>query len=228
MYRWQAARESVVFEDRREAGRALAAALQERGRSFSAVLGLTRGGVVVAAEVASALHIPLDIIVVKKLRSPVSEELAIGAVCGDGTHVLYRENIERLRVTEEYLERELRERAQEAREAEAAYRGVYPPLDLSDGAAVVVDDGVATGSTMEAAVLSARKRGARTVTVAVPVGAQEACQRLLGIADEVVCLHTPPEFWAVGQFYRDFLQVSDEEVRRVLEKARASRKEGMV
>lgn len=221
MYRWQAARESAVFEDRREAGRALAAALQERGERFSAVLGLTRGGVVVAAEVASALHIPMDVLVVKKLRSPISEELAIGAVCADGAHVLHQESIQQLGVTEEYIAKELRTRAEEAREAEAAYRRGSPPLEIADGSVVIVDDGIATGATMEAAVLSARQRGARTITVAVPVGAREACQRLRSVADDVVCLHTPADFWAVGQFYRDFFQVSDEEVCRLLEETRA-------
>ncbi|MBI4200204.1 MAG: phosphoribosyltransferase [Chloroflexi bacterium] len=213
----------VVFEDREAAGRALATGLAEAGTLASVVLGLTRGGVPVASQVARAFGLPLDVVVVKKLRAPFSDELAIGAICADGQRVLRQDVIQQLGVKDTYLSREGEARLAEAREQEQGYRGHHLALEVAGASVVIVDDGIATGATMEAAVLSARQRGAREITVAAPVGSPEGCAVLGRIADRVFCLATPEEFWAVGQFYLYFPQVSDEEVRRLLDESRARR-----
>ena len=218
----------IPFQDRREAGQALAAALASRGMTCSAVLGLVRGGVPVAFEVASALKTPMDVLVVKKLRAPMQQELAIGAICTDGTRRLRQDVIREMGVTREYLDHEVQSRLNEGREAERIYRGRLPALDLSGASVLVVDDGVATGATMEAAALSVRRQGAGVVTLAAPVASQAASEALRRVADEVVCLATPADFWAVGQFYLRFDQVKDDEVRGLLEESRGgqARKEG--
>jgi predicted phosphoribosyltransferase len=201
----------------------LASELKKRGVICSAVLGLARGGMPVAFEVASALRMPLDVVVVKKLRSPFNEEMAIGAICADGTSVLREDTLKELGVSREYVEKESRERLAEAQAAEQMYRGDIPALDLSGASVVLVDDGIATGATMEAAVLTIRKRGAKQVILAVPLGSLGPVRALLSIADTVVCLATPRYFWAVGQSYRYFPEVSDQEVRRLLMESRATR-----
>ncbi len=210
------------FEDRTAAGKALGDAMVKQSIEVSVVLGLTRGGVPVAFQVAAKLRLPMDIIVVKKLRAPISEELAIGAVCADGARVLREETIQQLGVASGYVAHETQVRLREAQEVERRYRGEQAALDVSEASVAIVDDGMATGATMEAAVLSARRRGAKRVAVAVPVGSSQACDALCQVADEVFCLSTPPDFWAVGQFYRYFPQVSDEEVRRLLEESRGA------
>lgn len=219
MHRREAA-ERVAFDDRTVAGKALGEAMVKQSIEVSVVLGLTRGGVPVAFQVAAKLGLPMDIIVVKKLRAPISEELAIGAVCADGARVLREETIRELGVASGYVAHETQVRLREAQEAERRYRGERAALDLTKAAVAIVDDGMATGATMEAAVLSARRRGADKVTVVVPVGSSQACEALAQVADEVFCLSTPADFWAVGQFYGYFPQVSDEEVRRLLEESR--------
>lgn len=225
MYRRETA-EGVTFEDRTAAGKALGDGMVSQGIEVSVVLGLTRGGVPVAVQVAAKLGLPMDIIVVKKLRAPISEELAIGAVCADGARVLREETIQQLGVASGYVAHETQVRLREAQQVERLYRGERAALDLSEASVAIVDDGMATGATMEAAVLSARRRGAKKVTVAVPVGSGQACDALQQVADEVFCLKTPPDFWAVGQFYRYFPQVSDEEVRRLLAESRGGSQVG--
>jgi predicted phosphoribosyltransferase len=210
----------VFFLDRREAGRELAADLLARGVKAGVVLGLTRGGVPVAYEVALALDAALDIVVVKKVGAPFSAELALGAVCSDGTLVTRTEAIQEMGIPEDYLQREVVKMSQEAHEAEGRYRGGVAALELSGRQVVVVDDGIATGSSIEAAVKSARRRGASRVIVAVPVSSEHAARMLSVQADEFICLGVPPDFWAVGQFYADFSPVYDEEVRDLLAKAR--------
>jgi putative phosphoribosyl transferase len=140
-----------------------------------AVLGLVRGGIPVAFEVAKALRAPLDILAVKKLRAPISEELAIGAICADGARVLHQEILLELGVSKEYLDREVEVRLAEAQEAERLYRGPHPAIEVTGQSVVIVDDGIATGATMEAGVLSARQRGAKSILVATPVGSRQAC-----------------------------------------------------
>ncbi len=221
MYYQQLEAENPMYEDRQAAGRLLGAVLAARRESFSAVIGLTRGGVPIAYEVSSLLGVPMDILVVKKLRSPMSSELAIGAICADGAQVLRREIILDQGVSQAYLNEEVDTRLVEAQDLERLYRGQYPPVDLSDAAVVLVDDGMATGSTMEAAVASVRRRGAKRIVVAVPIGSPDACELLHRTANEVVCLATPYEFWGVGQFYARFPQVEDEDVRELLKASHA-------
>jgi putative phosphoribosyl transferase len=218
-----AMREDLLFEDRRDAGQALAHALAQRKLRCSAVLGLVRGGVPVAAEVAKTLNVPLDILAVKKLRAPFNEELAIGAICADGAKVIHQDIIEELGISPQYLEREVQARMAEAGEAEELYRGKYPPLEIAVKSVLIVDDGIATGATMEAGVLSVRQRGADFITVATPVGSRDACNTLRQSADEVICLTRPLDFWAVGRFYLSFPPVPNEEVRRLLDQNRRAR-----
>jgi putative phosphoribosyl transferase len=220
MYQRKPEADDVMYEDRHVAGRLLGQALIKRGESFSAVLGLTRGGVPIAYEVSAVLRVPMDIVVVKKLRSPVSDELAIGAICADGARVLRQDIMGELGVTQRYLDEEIQVRMAEAEELERLYRDGHPPIDLSGASVVVVDDGMATGSTMEAAVASARGRGALRVAVAVPVGSWGATGLLRRTADDVFCLATPREFWGVGQFYARFPQVTNEEVLELLDAGR--------
>ncbi len=199
----------------------LAALLKKRALPVDVVLGLTRGGVPVAYEVATALSARLDIIVIKKLGSPSSPELAIGAVCSDGVMVTREDAIADMDVDPEYVAREARQRAREARDAEARYRHGTPPAALAGARVVVVDDGIATGATMAAAVRSARSRGAAHVIVAAPVSSEHAERELSRVADALVMLGIPEMFWAVGQFYDDFSPVEDENVRELLARAHA-------
>jgi putative phosphoribosyl transferase len=215
--------DDILFSDRREAGQMLGAELVNQGVKCDAVLGLTRGGVPVALEVAAALGAPMDVLVVKKLRAPFSEELAIGAICADGARVLREDAIRELEVPKSYLDAEIQARLAEAKALEDTYHGEHPALDLSGASVIVVDDGIATGATVEAGVLSARNRGASAVTVATPVGSEAACEALRRVADRVICMTRPVEFWAVGQFYLRFPQVSDAEVIRLLDESRATK-----
>ena len=221
---YQRSRGEKVFEDRREAGRELAAAIVKRGDKYSAVLGLTRGGIPLAFEMASTLGIPMDVLVIKKLRAPNNPELAIGAVSADGARVLREQITRQLGVGEGYMTREINLRSSEAKEEERKYRGNHAPLDVKGESVIIVDDGIATGASIEAAVMSARQRGARRIVVATPVASREACTGLRNVADDVFCLTTPLDFWAVGMFYRDFSQVPDEEVVRLLDQSRSAEK----
>ena len=205
-----------AFGDRSDAGRALGEELVAQAVRAGLVLGLTRGGVPVAAEVARLLKTPLDIIVVKKIGAPFSLELAIGAICSDGTRVLHRDYIRELEISDDYVERISKRMLEEAQSAERRYRAGGPPPDLRGRAVLVVDDGIATGSTMEAAVLSVRNRGAAQITVAVPVASRESVSRLASVADRMFALRQPAAFFAVGQFYRYFGQVSDDDVTRLM------------
>ncbi len=180
------------------------------------MLGLARGGVPVAAGVAAALPAPLDVLVVRKVGAPGQPELAVGAVAGGGVRVLNEDLVRRLRIPEPLLERLVAEELVELRRRELAYRGDRPPAGLTGRTVVLVDDGLATGASMLAAVQAARAERPARVVVAVPVGAPESCARMAEVADEVVCLHAPVRFQAVGAHYVDFSQTTDEEVRRLL------------
>ena len=209
----------LVFEDRRDAGRKLAAALvrQFGGRDNVLVLGLPRGGVPVAFEVARALSAPLDVFVVRKLGVPSREELAMGAIGPGGVRVVNQDVIDYLGLTKAHLDvAEQRERV-ELERRERAYRGGRPPLDLTDKTVLLVDDGLATGATMRAAVRAARALGPAEIIVAAPTGSTEACQALEDDANTVICLDTPGSFGGVGAWYRDFRQTSDDEVRDLLD-----------
>jgi putative phosphoribosyl transferase len=210
---------SMSYRDRRDAGRALAEQLSHyKGCSDLIVLALPRGGVPVAYEVAHALGAPLDVFVVRKLGYPGQEEYAIGAIASGGVQVLNPFAIDG--VSELQLGHILaRERAELARR-EALYRGSKPPVDVRGRTVIVVDDGLATGSTMRAAVAALRQRDPARLIVGVPVGAEDTCQQLRSEADEVVCPSTPSPFRAVGLWYQEFPQTSDEEVHRLLEDAK--------
>lgn len=200
-----------MFRDRDEAGTLLAAALRAEVSGPCVVLGIPRGGVLVAAPVARALGAPLDVVVPKKLGAPGRSELGIGAIA-PGVRVLDRRLIERLGVSEAYLEAEIaREEAEIARRT-AVYRGNRQPPELRERTTVVVDDGIATGGTARAALAWARAAGASRVILAVPVAPPEVVADLEGEADRMVVLATPSHFMAVGEWYEDFRQVTDDEV----------------
>jgi putative phosphoribosyl transferase len=209
----------VQYRDRRDAGRQLGRALQELRESDVVVLGLPRGGVPVAYEVARALEAPLDIVVVCKLGVPFQPELAMGAVGEDGLRILNGEVIRSAGVGEAELAAvERRERA-EVESRARRFRRERPRLDLAGRIAVVVDDGIATGSTARAACEAARALGAARVVLGTPVGPPGTAAKMAGAADEAICLEAPSRFFAVGQWYRDFSQTSDEEVVSLLEEA---------
>jgi predicted phosphoribosyltransferase len=207
----------VTFLDRRDAGRALGAKLASyRNRNDVVVLGLPRGGVPVAFEVALALDAPLDVFLVRKLGSPGQEELAMGAIASGGVRVLNPTVIRSLRISAEEIERATRREEEELRRRELSYRGDRPPLDLRSRIAILVDDGLATGSSMRAAVEAARKLAPARIVVAVPVAPFSTAREMRRIADDVVCVATPEPFDSVGRFYEGFDQTTDEEVRELL------------
>ena len=212
----------LPFRDRREAGRVLAEKLAHyRGRPDLLVLALPRGGVAVAFEVAHALQAPLDVFVVRKLGFPGHEEYAMGAIASGGVRVM--NPMPGIEVSPEALDQVVaREQAELARR-ERLYRGDRPPVEVRGRTVLVVDDGLATGATMSAAALAIRQQGPARLVVAVPVGAAETCRSLREQADEVVCAATPTPFRAVGLWYRDFPQASDEEVHDLLAEARRER-----
>lgn len=205
------------FDDRVAAGRALGEALRGRWTGEPpVVLGLPRGGVPVAAGVAAALSAPLDVIVVRKLGVPGQPELAMGAVAGGGVQVLNPSVIRELAIPDDEVERVTAAEQAEVARRERAFRGDRPHLVLRDRDVVLVDDGLATGATMRAAVNAVRVAGPARVVVAVPVASAEARDLVAALADEVVCLFVPAGFGAVGLHYRDFRQTTDDEVRRRL------------
>jgi putative phosphoribosyl transferase len=205
------------FADRTHAGAVLAGSLSHlAAREGLVVLGLPRGGVPVATQVARALGAPLDVFVVRKLGVPGHEELAMGAVAGGGVRVLNDDVVEHLGIGPEVVEAVADREQVELTRREDAYRGSRPPLELAGRPVVLVDDGLATGATMRAAVVAARRLGAGPIVVAVPVGAPSTCADLARVADEVVCARTPPHFTAVGEWYERFEQTTDDEVRALL------------
>jgi putative phosphoribosyl transferase len=209
-----------IFDDRRHAGAELAARLgQLETRRGAVVLALPRGGVPVAYEVAVRLGAPLDVFLVRKLGVPGYPELAMGAIASGGVRVLNDAIVSMYDVPPALIERVALEEEVELERRERRYRPHRDAVELADRTAILVDDGLATGATMKAAVTGVRARRPAAVVVAVPVGAADSCRELADEADEVVCLHTPDEFTAVGQWYRDFAQTGDDEVRDLLDKA---------
>jgi predicted phosphoribosyltransferase len=206
-----------VFRNRREAGAALARKLEHhKGRDDVVVLGLPRGGVPVAFEVARALGAPLDVLLVRKLGAPGQRELAMGAIATGGVRVLNEEVIAWHGVSLDEIESVARIEAAELGRREQAYREGRPGAEVKDRVVLIIDDGLATGSTMKAAVKALRARSPARIVVAVPVGPPESCRELSSLADEVVCVSQPDSFFAVGQWYIDFSQTSDEEVCALL------------
>jgi len=215
----------MTFRDRREAGRALAEALDGYRPRRPFVLAIPRGGIVVGYEVARALDAPLDVIVPRKLRAPYNPELAIGAVAHDGSVYYDSPLVGTLKIPEDYLKDEIAFQMEEIKRRLAAYRGDRPLPVLEGRVAIVVDDGIATGSTMIAALRAVRAMHPTTTVAAVPVAPPEGCESLRAEADDVICLYTPIMFYAVGQFYEDFGQTSDEEAIALL-RAREQERHG--
>jgi predicted phosphoribosyltransferase len=210
----------MLFHDRTDAGQRLAAKLTKHAnRPDVVVLALPRGGVPVGFEVARALHAPLDVFLVRKLGVPGREELAMGALASGDVRVLNEDVVNQLHIPEEVIDAVTAEEARELRRREQAYRDDRPPPQVRNATVLLVDDGLATGSTMRAAVAALRQQGPARIVVAVPVGAAETCEELGMVADEVVCVRTPEPFWAVGIWYEDFRQTTDEEVHDLLERA---------
>ena len=210
------------FRDRRHAGQVLGwrlveAGVLERFTEPRLVLGLPRGGVPVAGEVARILAAPLDVFLVRKLGVPGHEELAMGAIASGGVRVLNEAVIDRLAVTDDDVEAVARSEAAVLHRRERAYRDDRPPAPVAGATVIVVDDGLATGASMRAAVHALRQQNPAAVVVAVPVGSPETCRDIRAEAEEVVCVRTPEHFLAVGQAYDDFSPTSDDEVRAVLD-----------
>ncbi len=211
----------MVFQDRRDAGRVLARALQSLHRHPGAiVLGLPRGGVPVAFEVAAALDLPLDVFVVRKLGAPGQEELAMGAIASGGTVVINSDVVREFAICGDTLERIVNREKLEIERREQEYRGGRTPARIEGRTAIVIDDGLATGASMRAAARALRPRAARVI-VAVPVASKSTCDELRVEVDQIVCATTPQPFFAVGMFYRNFDQTTDEEVRALLLQARS-------
>ena len=211
-----------IFRDRQDAGVQLAAKLAVYANDPTVlVLGLPRGGVPVAYEVARALHVPLDVFVVRKLGVPGHRELAMGAIASGGVRVLNRDVIESLQITEPIIDAVAAYEQKELERQQRAYRGDVPFPELGGRTVIIVDDGLATGSTMRAAVRALRQSGPARIVVAVPVGAAETCRSLRDEADAVVCATVPQDFHAVSLWYDEFSQTTDQEVRNLLEAAAA-------
>jgi predicted phosphoribosyltransferase len=209
----------MLFHNRSDAGQKLAAKLLNyANRPDVLVLALPRGGVPVGFEVAQALHAPLDVFLVRKLGVPGREELAMGALASGGVRVLNEDVVNQLGIHDEVIDAVTTEEARELTRRERAYRDDRPFPQVQGATILLVDDGLATGSTMRAAVAALRQQGPARIVVAVPVGAAETCDELRRIADEVVCVRTPEPFWAVGIWYEDFSQTTDEEVHDLLER----------
>jgi len=211
------------FHDRREAGQLLAVRLEAyRDQPDAVVLALPRGGVPVGYEVATALNLPLDVFIVRKLGFPSQPELAMGAIAEGGARVLNDEIIASLNISPEVIEGVAAAEERELERRVRAYRDLPSPPRVNRKTVILVDDGLATGATMRAAALAARHLGARRIVAAVPVGAAECVAELRGLCDEVVCLDIPHPLYAIGCHYEEFDQVSDEEVRELLERVRHS------
>ena len=210
-----------IFKDRIEAGRFLADKLTNyTDRRDAIVLGLPRGGIPVAYEVAQKLHAPLDVFTVRKLGVPGHEELAMGAIASGGVRVLNHDVLSYIKIPAEEIDRVAADELRELERRERLYRGARPPLDVRDRIVIVVDDGLATGSTMRAAIKALHQKGPKQIVVAAPVGARETCDSLKNEVDVVcVCALTPEPFQAVGLWYANFEQTTDDEVRHLLTRA---------
>jgi len=211
----------TLFKDRMDAGRRLASHLGKyAGRDDVVVLGLPRGGVPVAFEVARELHAPLDVFIVRKLGAPGQPELAMGAIASGGVRILNPEVVRWSGASEQAVERVTRSERAELERRETLYRGDREPPEVEGKTVILVDDGLATGASMKAALQALKPRKPAAVVVAVPTAAPETRAEFENEVDEIVCAHTPQPFGAVGAWYRDFTQTSDAEVRELLEKAR--------
>src|SRR5437762_2094244 len=213
----------MIYRNRSDAGKYLAARLAKyANREDVLVLALPRGGVPVGFEVARTLHAPLDIFLVRKLGVPGHEELAMGAISTGGVRVLNEDTVDYLRIPASVIEAVAANELRELERRELAYRGDRPEPDVRGKTVILVDDGLATGSTMRAAAVALRQQNPARIVIAVPVSAPQTCDEYRMGVDEIVCASTPEPFRGVGQWYRDFSQTTDDEVRELLAKAQAS------
>ena len=207
----------MQFKDRQDAGKKLANALSKyQNLKDAVVIGLPRGGVVTAFEVSSSLHLPLDVVCPRKVGAPFNPELAIGAVTETGAGFFNDELISQLSVSKEYLKEEIEKERKESAHRMSLFRKNKPPLALKDKTVILVDDGLATGATMKAAIKWVKNQKPSQIIVAIPVAPQESLIEIENLVDDVVCLYAPSLFYAVGQFYGDFNQTSDQEVIELL------------
>jgi putative phosphoribosyl transferase len=205
------------YQDRTEAGRLLAERLAKyKNRPDVVILALPRGGVPVGFEVAQALNAPLDVFVVRKLGVPGQEELAMGAIASGGVRVLNEDIVQMLRIPDEMIEATVAKETEELERRERLYRGDRPGLDARGRVAILIDDGLATGSTMRAAAMALRRHLPSRIVVAAPVAAGSTCDELSNEVDEVICAETPEPFYAISLWYRDFTQTTDDQVRELL------------
>ena len=212
-----------MFSDRNDAGRQLAERLLALKLEHPVVLALPRGGVPIGFEIARALHAPLDLVLVRKIGAPFQKELAVGAIA-DGSQpelVVNDDIVATLDIPDEYFEAERQAAVQELERRRTAYLADRPPAEIEGRIAIVVDDGIATGATMAAALRSTRRRQPAAVVLAVPVASSDVLHRLRAEADRIVCLRMPPDFMAVGAYYNDFRQLRDSDVIALLDRARA-------
>jgi putative phosphoribosyl transferase len=205
------------FNDRRDAGIKLAAKLEKfRSQPETVVVGLARGGVVVAHALAKALNLPLDVVIIRKVGAPMQEELAIGAIDEEGHGFFNDAIIQALNITPDYVQEEVKKQKELARQRAVLYRKGGMKTDVKGKTVIVVDDGIATGASMKAALYALKQKGAKQLILAVPVAAPETLKSMSKIVDGTICLYAPAVFMAVGQFYRKFDQTSDDEVIKLL------------
>ncbi|MEE9911731.1 MAG: phosphoribosyltransferase [Deltaproteobacteria bacterium] len=210
------------FQDRADAGIYLAGRLQKyANKPDTIVLGLPRGGVVVAYEVAQGLGLPLDVFLVRKLGVPGYEELAMGAIASGGVQVINQDVLRGIRISPARIQEVAAKEMEELKRRERVYRENRPPLAIEGQTIILVDDGLATGATMRAAVEALRKQGPRKIVIAVPVASREACQEFQTAVHEIICVLTPAQFQAVGAWYEDFSQTTDQEVIQLLRESEA-------
>ena len=212
----------ALFRNREEAGKRLATALEGYRGKGAVVLGIPRGGVVVANEVAKALGARLDVVVTRKIEAPGEPEYALGAITQEGDVIMDRQAAESLGASPAYLDDQVRKKREEVKERMQRLRGDVPYPELEGKVVIIVDDGIATGSSVSAAVMSVRKRRPKEIVVAVPVAPRDAIEVLREDGTKVVCLETPGPFLAIGEFYGDFEQVEDLEVKRILDQNAAN------
>lgn len=209
----------MIFKDRHDAGIQLAAKLKEfQGQADVLVIGLARGGVILADEIAKALHLPLAVSVVRKVGAPGNEELALGAITESGQGIFNDHLISMLGVSKEFLKKQIEKEKEKAKARAALYQGAKPAPSVKEKRVILVDDGIATGASMRAAIASLKKEGAAKIILAVPVAASDALKIISKEVDQVVCLYQPAFFEAVGAFYKQFDQIEDNEIIQILKK----------
>lgn len=216
----------AIFKDRREAGKKLAEELTKyKNQQGVIVLGLPRGGAPVAYEIAEALNAPLDVFIVRKLGLPGQPELAMGAIASGGVRVMNNGVVQRSGVSEDQIKEIVEDEKKRLQEREKIYRGSRPEIDITGKIVLLVDDGLATGASMRAAITALKQLEPEKIVVAVPTAPADTCQELKSMVDEIVCLRTPSPFWGVGGSYQNFSQTSNQEVRALLERRLKNRRE---